>query len=409
MLRRLLVGKIGLIGFFTLLVQFSFACAVDVTIVQGNAITLCPNSTNAITAAAGYVSYTWSGPATGSGSAATATGNGWVVVTATDGGGCVSKDSILVTLYPDPAASLSSSEGLNVCPTVGATTLSLNQAYNLYLWNDGSTGATLSVTQSGLYSVEVTDANGCKDTADITIDFIDFSLTAVGGNNVCAGSFITLQASGGDVYAWSTNEFSSSIVVAPTQSSTYSVSIYKGACHTTLSTTVDVIALPPHSMPDTMLVFPGQVPYVFGPADFDTYTWAPADLVTDTSGVRTGYIGTGDGVVTLVATSNSLGCSMGHDIYFKMIDLTIPDGFSPNGDGINDKFEIPEIIRFEAKLKVWNRWGDVVFESDRYLSDWDGTCQSSFCMGKDVLPEGTYFYKLTIEKYEFSGYLTLKL
>ncbi|MCO5259408.1 MAG: gliding motility-associated C-terminal domain-containing protein [Crocinitomicaceae bacterium] len=409
MYKILSIAKVLLIGFLFVFSQNALSCAVDVTIMEGSSLSICPNSTALVNASPGYAQYVWSGPATGNGSSATVTGSGWVYVAATDGLGCISIDSILVSTYPTPNPIISSSEGLTICPTVGGSTLSLNQTYNSYLWNDGSTNPMLFVTQSGQYTVVVEDANGCKDSAFLDVDFIQFTLNVIGGAKVCAGSTVVLNATGGDVYAWSTNEFSSSIVVAPTEESTYSVTIYKGACHQTLSATVKIIELPPHSMPDTMLVFPGEIPYVFGPSEFDSYLWAPSNLVSDTSGSRTGYVGTTDGTVMLVATSNSLGCSMGHTIFFKMIDLTIPEGFSPNGDGINDFFEIPEITQFEAKLKVWNRWGEVVFKSDKYRNEWDGTCSAGLCMGNDNLPEGTYYYKLTIGKYDYTGFLTLKI
>lgn len=408
MIKKLSFITAFLIGIFFHFTFTVYSCGVDVSIQQGNAISVCPNSQDALTASAGYVQYTWIGPVVGNGSSATATGNGWIYVEAEDGVGCISKDSILVTLYPNPNPIISSSEGLNVCPTIGGTTLSLNQAYATYLWDDESTSPTLFVTQAGEYKVTISDANGCIDSSSLTIDFIEFNLDVVGGAKVCSGSYVLLEADGGDTYAWSTNEFSPSIVVQPTSQSTYSVTIYKGACYETLSTTIDIIELPKHTLPDTVYFLPGEVRYVYGPAEFDTYTWSPAAYLTDSTGSRTGYIGTTDGSVTLVATSNSLGCSMGHTIFFKMVDITIPEGFSPNGDGINDQFEILKINDFKAALKIWNRWGDLVFETDRYRNEWDGTCQTGFCIGKNTLPEGSYYYILTIEGYDFDGFLTLK-
>lgn len=384
------------------------ACTVDVQIVQGNSISMCPGIENGLAATPGYVQYTWTGPVIGNGQTASATGSGWIYVNAEDNIGCISTDSILVTLYSNPDPVISSSEGLNICPAIGGSTLSLGQSYNSYLWNDGSTNPTLFITESGEYTVVVMDGNGCVDSTSVSVNFIEFSLNAVGGTTVCSGSHLMLEADGGDVYAWSTGEFSQSIVVAPTETSIYSVTIYKGACYETLSVTLDVVELPEHSLPDTVYVLPGEIKYVFGPSDFDTYSWSPAENVTAESGSGTGYTGTTSGNVTLVATSNSLGCSMTHTVHFKLIDITIPEGFSPNGDGINDVFEIPEILEFTAGLKIWNRWGDLVFKTDRYRNEWDGTCKTSLCIGSDTLPEGTYFYTLTIEGHNFDGFLTLK-
>lgn len=398
-----------LITLYSLITLNSFACDVDVTILEGNTITACRNNPNTLNASAGFNQYVWSGVATGNSAGAAVTGDGWAYVTATDNVGCVSKDSILVTTFTSTFPAISSSEGVNICPTIGGTTLSLNQTYPVIVWSDGSTNPTLFVDQTGSYTAVVQDANGCFDSTSIAIDFINFQLNALGGTTVCSGSEAILQASGGTTYAWSTNEFSPSIVVAPTTSTTYTVTIYQGACFETLSVTIEVGELAEHNLPDEILVMPGTTEYVTGPANFDTFQWGPADLVTSTNGASTGYIGHTSGYVNLVATNNTVGCSMTHNIYFKLIELTIPEGFSPNGDGINDFFEIPEIFNFDASLKVWNRWGDIVFESDKYANEWDGSCKATMCIGSGILPEGTYFYTLTIGGNKFDAYVTIKL
>jgi gliding motility-associated-like protein len=67
--------------------------------------------------------------------------------------------------------------------------------------------------------------------------------------------------------------------------------------------------------------------------------------------------------------------------------LVIPSGFSPNGDNINDTFEIKGIASFEkVSLKVLNRWGEEVFASDNYQNDWNGISKSG-----SELPNDTYY------------------
>jgi len=74
----------------------------------------------------------------------------------------------------------------------------------------------------------------------------------------------------------------------------------------------------------------------------------------------------------------------------------IANGITPNGDGKNDVFIIPEISMEPDKypdneLLIYNRWGDVVYRAKPYLNDWRGTDKS----GKD-LPQGTYYYLMTL-------------
>ncbi|MBO9674606.1 MAG: tandem-95 repeat protein, partial [Sphingobacteriaceae bacterium] len=84
--------------------------------------------------------------------------------------------------------------------------------------------------------------------------------------------------------------------------------------------------------------------------------------------------------------------------------LTIPNLFTPNGDGINDTFEILGINQYPTnELTIVNRWGNEVFRTKGYQNNWTG----------EGLNEGTYYYLLRVKKagsdqYEvFKGYITL--
>jgi gliding motility-associated-like protein len=73
--------------------------------------------------------------------------------------------------------------------------------------------------------------------------------------------------------------------------------------------------------------------------------------------------------------------------------LSIPEGFSPNGDGVNDRFVIKGIKDFpNSKLIIFNRWGNKIFEVKGYQNDWDGRADNSMTVGTEVVPEGTYYY-----------------
>ncbi|MFT5620813.1 MAG: gliding motility-associated-like protein, partial [Flavobacteriaceae bacterium] len=71
-------------------------------------------------------------------------------------------------------------------------------------------------------------------------------------------------------------------------------------------------------------------------------------------------------------------------------ELYIPEGFTPNGDGVNDNFEIPniELVYPNATMNIFNRWGDEVWNSKTpYRNNWTG-----LNFGDSQLPNGTYFY-----------------
>ncbi|MBC7381697.1 MAG: gliding motility-associated C-terminal domain-containing protein [Bacteroidia bacterium] len=80
-------------------------------------------------------------------------------------------------------------------------------------------------------------------------------------------------------------------------------------------------------------------------------------------------------------------------------EVFIPQGFSPDGDGINDVFKIDGIEKFpDNYLRIFNRWGGLVFEEHSYKNTWKGTSESGVVIqqGDQTLPTGTYFYVLDL-------------
>ncbi len=78
--------------------------------------------------------------------------------------------------------------------------------------------------------------------------------------------------------------------------------------------------------------------------------------------------------------------------------LVVYNEFSPNGDGVNDYFKIDCLSRYPNNtLQVFNRWGNIVFQTKSYKNDWDGTSNGrAIVQPEDQLPEGTYYYVLDL-------------
>ncbi len=85
-------------------------------------------------------------------------------------------------------------------------------------------------------------------------------------------------------------------------------------------------------------------------------------------------------------------------------EFLIPDAFSPNGDNINDYFEIIGIEKYEGNsILIFNRWGNKVYAAANYgISSnpqfWDGKSNTGFLLGDEELPTGTYYYVLNLGK-----------
>ena len=85
--------------------------------------------------------------------------------------------------------------------------------------------------------------------------------------------------------------------------------------------------------------------------------------------------------------------------YEQNVMLLIPDAFTPNGDNVNERFEIKGLFINSFKISVFNRWGQVVFQSDDILQSWDGTINGANA------PAGYYTYKTEISDIEDKSFV----
>ncbi|QED38842.1 gliding motility-associated C-terminal domain-containing protein [Antarcticibacterium arcticum] len=105
-----------------------------------------------------------------------------------------------------------------------------------------------------------------------------------------------------------------------------------------------------------------------------------------------------NGVNYYATATNTTGCESSERrlIAVEVGFCGIPEGFSPNGDNINDRFVIPDIAEDYPNytIEIFNRWGNVVFKGNARTPDWDGVSNQSTTLGDKVLPAGVYFYIL---------------
>ena len=130
--------------------------------------------------------------------------------------------------------------------------------------------------------------------------------------------------------------------------------------------------------------------------NISTYSWTPTVNVTDPSAVTT-IIQPLATTTYVLSVSDTLGC-VSSDSVLVEVGRCIPNyaGFTPNGDGVNDLWEIPCLNLFTNRVQVFNRWGLQVFEAVNYDGSWDGTN-----LGADV-PDGTYYYVISVDEPQLS-------
>nr|MBP7515284.1 gliding motility-associated C-terminal domain-containing protein [Flavobacteriales bacterium] len=126
---------------------------------------------------------------------------------------------------------------------------------------------------------------------------------------------------------------------------------------------------------------------------------SPADSSTTITGLAIG-----DNLIVLTAMMNQCA-SISDTVLLHVDDLFIPEGYSPNGDGVNDRWEIRGIQAYPGSdLQVFNRWGKLIYESSGYHNEWDGRSMN----GHD-LPDDTYFYVLNLTgRRAYNGHVIIK-
>ncbi|WP_332368277.1 gliding motility-associated C-terminal domain-containing protein [Spirosoma telluris] len=91
--------------------------------------------------------------------------------------------------------------------------------------------------------------------------------------------------------------------------------------------------------------------------------------------------------------------------------IFIPEGFSPNGDGINDLFVIRGTVGLTVSLDVYNRWGNLVYTNADYHNDWDSKPNTGIAISatdSNGVPDGTYYYVITLsDGRKFVRYMTI--
>ncbi len=241
---------------------------------------------------------------------------------------------------------------------------------------------------NGLFTVSATNSlTGCLENMSGVVPLVineSPNISINGNNEICLGDSTVLTATGGISYLWNTMPPSENptIKVSPDITSTYSViSSNNSGCSSIDSIKVEVSEKPDIYLENDLLSFS----VICNPAGYQNYDfYHGGDLIqSGESNIMTyADLSLSADTITVIAT-NAYGCSDMASIYLEIAD--IPNAFSPDGDGKNDKFLVGRDI------KVFSRWGKEIFGG---TEGWDG-----FYKGKIVNP-GTYYYVMFIHNTE---------
>lgn len=233
------------------------------------ATTVCSGSSITLTASGGGT-YLWNTGSTNASITDNPTTNTSYTVTVSNGS-CSSTATTSVSVAGIPSAAIAGST--NIC--LGDVATLTASGGGTYLWNTGATTSVITdnPTSATSYTVVVTNASGCTDSATFTVNVLPPPVASVSGNNtICSGQSTVLSASGGGNYSWNTSATTSSITVSPTTNTTYSVIVSAGSCSDTTSIAVTVNPSPAANISGSTTICLGQTTTLTATGG-GTYSW----------------------------------------------------------------------------------------------------------------------------------------
>lgn len=362
---------------------------------EGESITLSGSGT--------AVTYTWDngisdGVAFSAGSTTTYT------VTGTDNAGCQGTDQITVTVNPLPDVDA----GTNISICVGEdTSLTATGTADTYTWDNGVSDGVSFTPSLGTTTYTLTGVNtttGCANTDVVEITVNDLPTVIAGlDTTICEGSSISLTGSGtADNYTWDNGVSNGVSFTSVAGSITYTVTgTDANGCSATDDITVNTIAQPIADFSATPMS--GQPPlavdFTNNSSNGSSYDWSfgNGNSVSNSSNTNENETYTEPGTYEVILVVSNGDCvdqtSLTIVVEESPLNYVIPNIFTPNNDGSNDKFHMNLTNAQSIEVEIFNRWGNMVgkIESIDPEDGWDGNDFN----GKPV-SDGVYFYTYKI-------------
>ncbi len=280
------------------------------------------------------------------------------------------------------------------------------------LFNTPNTPAINLPAGDHIVNLIVTSALGCTDTIAKGMTIHPLPEPTVNEGEICQGEGIELTATGGETYIWTPstgidNPNSPVVTASPSFTTTYTITVTDtNDCSQTVNSEIFVFLPPPSVQRDTILRIGDSDFTGLNLGDLYTYTWTPNIYLECDTCAQTTFTPLESTEYTLTI-EDIQGC-FAIDSYFffdilPVASVDVPQAFSPNGDGINDilyvkGWGIDELLSF----RIFNRWGEMVYESNDINQGWDGRYKGV------IQNPDSYAYVVVVKNYILEEPQTLK-
>lgn len=359
----------------------------------GEDVVLCVGETLDLDVTNDLSTYVWQDGSTGT--VFEVTGPGSYSVDVTNSCGTVS-DEIEVGYYLPLSVELGSDQVL-----CGGDTLYLDVTHGeaaTYLWEDGGTFPQRRITQTGNYAVTVSTV--CETITDmIQVEFIDAPTFNLGMDTIlCVNERLDYDFSiPGATYSW--QDGSDGATYSITQSGDYAVTI-ETACNDIIDS-INVLVL------DSIKTELGA----------DTFYCPGYNIQLNADAGTLAQYEWHDGTTNAIYSVNKTGLhtvrayNICEEVFDQILikecevcDVYVPNAFSPNFDGINDLFQpFSDCLLSDFEMKVFDRWGGIIYESDDAQKGWDGQYRG------EPASNGMYVWFMTFRVFENSIWRDVEL
>lgn len=331
--------------------------------------------------------------------------------------GCVLNEEVVITVYfelPEPEIedTVIMCFGTSVPINTSGTAI---QSYSWYptTFITPSDAATVSVDPPTDIWYYCDFTNACGSVTDSVYVDVKFPLVEAGNDTIiCPNENAILWASGGESYTWTPTSFefitNDTISVFPNGATMYYVQgLDEFGCIGYDSVYVDMFPLPSVDAGLNVYAFYGdEVLLTATSPQIGTFSWSPAESLTCSVCANPIAEPNRETVYTVTMTDQN-GCESSDIVtIFYDITLYVPNTFTPDSDEFNQTFMAFGGNINEFHMVIYDRWGELIFETFNMQFGWDGTYNGQNCQ------DGTYIWKIDVldafdKKKQFVGHVNL--
>ncbi len=251
-----------------------------------------------------------------------------------------------------------------------------------YTWSTGDTTVSILIDKPDWYSVVIRDSLNCAAGDTILVEQLHAPKIQLAYDSItCRFTYLSTNAINGISYKWNNGDTGTSISVD--KKGYYRVTASTKFCSISTDTLVDTLPISTIDLgKDTTLC---EEELTLNCNSGSQYLWSTGET---TKSIKVNKKG------TYWVTASAHGCKVSDTITINVdcyiMTFFIPNSFSPNNDNLNDVFEVSGTHFDNIEMRIFSRWGELLFEQEGKQVSWDGNYLSKTCQ------EGVYIYIISV-------------